>query len=174
MLTECNSIECQCQPPYKIVDGKCILADCSKGEKCPAGAECIKISGGVSYCACPKGYGTKPDGSCEDINECTEGRQVCGYGAECINQPGSYQCICPHGYGGDPYNGLCSPAQKRCTNDNECGTNEKCVQPGECICPPPYYTDPYDGNLCKSMCNLLLELCFAMKLSINFVSINNS
>lgn len=58
--------------------------------------------------------------------------------------------MCPHGYGGDPYNGLCSPAQKRCTNDNECKANEKCVQPGECVCPPPFYTDPLDGNLCKS------------------------
>lgn len=78
------------------------------------------------------------------------GHQVCGYGAECINIPGAHQCVCPHGYGGDPYNGLCSPAQKRCTNDNECKANEKCVQPGECVCPPPFYTDPLDGNLCKS------------------------
>jgi len=64
-FTECNSIECQCQPPYKIVNGKCMLAGCSKGEKCPSGAECITIAGGVSYCACPKGYTTKSDGSCE-------------------------------------------------------------------------------------------------------------
>lgn len=67
-----------------------------------------------------------------------------------MNLPGSHQCVCPHGYGGDPYNGLCSPAQKRCTSDNECKANEKCVQPGECVCPPPFYTDPLDGNLCKS------------------------
>lgn len=64
-ITECNSLECQCQPPYKIVNGKCMLAGCSKGEKCPSGAECITIAGGVSYCACPKGYTTKVDGSCE-------------------------------------------------------------------------------------------------------------
>lgn len=42
-----------------------MLAGCSKGEKCPSGAECITIAGGVSYCACPKGYTTKSDGSCE-------------------------------------------------------------------------------------------------------------
>ncbi|XP_014478673.1 PREDICTED: fibrillin-1-like [Dinoponera quadriceps] len=153
LCEECNSIECQCQPPYKIVNGKCMLAGCSKGEKCPSGAECITIAGGVSYCACPKGYTTKSDGSCEDINECTVGHQVCGYGAECINLPGAHQCVCPHGYGGDPYNGLCSPAQKRCTNDNECKANEKCVQPGECVCPPPFYTDPLEGNLCKNPCD---------------------
>lgn len=55
---ECNTPECKCQPPYKLVDGNCILSGCSKGEKCPAGAECITISGGVSYCACPKGTET--------------------------------------------------------------------------------------------------------------------
>lgn len=44
-----------------------MLAGCSKGEKCPSGAECITIAGGVSYCACPKGYTTKSDGSCEGI-----------------------------------------------------------------------------------------------------------
>lgn len=153
LCEECNSIECQCQPPYKIVNDKCMLAGCSGGEPCPKGAECITIAGGVSYCACPKGYSTQPDGSCEDINECTEGRQVCGYGAECINRPGSYECVCPHGYGGDPYNGLCSPAQKRCTSDNECKANEKCVQPGECVCPPPFYTDALDGNHCKNPCD---------------------
>jgi hypothetical protein len=42
-----------------------VLAGCSKGEPCPAGAECITIAGGVSYCACPKGYRIKNDGSCE-------------------------------------------------------------------------------------------------------------
>lgn len=151
---ECNSIECQCQPPYKIVNDRCMLAGCSKGETCPKGAECITIAGGVSYCACPKGYSTQPDGSCDDINECTDTHnQVCGYGAECINLPGTHQCVCPHGYEGDPYNGLCSLAQQRCTNDNECKANEKCVQPGECVCPPPFYTDALDGNHCKNPCD---------------------
>ena len=65
LCEECNSIECQCQPPYKIVNDKCMLSGCSKGEACPSGAECITIAGGVSYCACPKGYSTRSDGSCE-------------------------------------------------------------------------------------------------------------
>lgn len=134
------------------MDGNCVLSGCSKGETCPPGAECITISGGVSYCACPKGFRTQQDGSCVDVNECTENQQVCGYGAECVNKPGTYECHCPRGYGGDPYNGLCSPAQKRCISDNECAANEKCVQPGECVCPPPFFTDPLDDNKCKSPC----------------------
>lgn len=43
------------------------MAGCNKG-KCPAGAECMSIAGGVSYCACPKGYRPREDGSCYGIN----------------------------------------------------------------------------------------------------------
>lgn len=68
-LSECSTLECQCQAPYQIVNGNCVLAGCSKGEPCPAGAECITIAGGVSYCACPKGYRIKHDGSCEGENQ---------------------------------------------------------------------------------------------------------
>ncbi|KAJ8936985.1 hypothetical protein NQ314_012067 [Rhamnusium bicolor] len=149
---ECNSPDCRCQPPYKLNDGNCVLASCEPDGTCPSGAECITITGGVSYCACPKGFRALPDGSCVDINECMEQQQVCGYGAECTNRPGSYECNCPLGYSGDPYNGLCSPAQKKCINDKECSQNERCVQPGECVCPPPFFTDPQDDNKCKSPC----------------------
>lgn len=152
LCDECNSAECQCQAPYKLVGGNCIIAGCSDGEKCPKGAECISIAGGVSYCACPKGYRTQSDGTCTDIDECSEGYQVCGYGAECENTPGAHKCYCPKGYSGDPYHGHCAPAQRRCAADKECSTNEKCVQPGECVCPPPYWTDVNDNNKCKSPC----------------------
>lgn len=149
---ECTSAECQCKAPYKFVGGNCILAGCQDGGKCPKGAECISIAGGVSYCACPKGYRTQSDGSCIDVNECLENQHFCAFGAECINRPGSYECICPPGYDGDAYHGQCSAPQRRCAADKECGTNEKCVQPGECICPPPFFLDTSDGNKCKNPC----------------------
>lgn len=149
---ECNSPECQCQAPYKLVGGNCILAGCSEGEKCPKGAECISITGGVSYCACPKGFRTEADGSCYDIDECGENQNACGYGALCMNTPGSFECSCPHGQSGDPYRGPCVPAQIKCSSDGDCSSNEKCVQPGDCICSPPYFLDPVDGNKCKSPC----------------------
>ena len=148
---ECNSLECQCQAPYKLVDGNCVLSGCDKG-KCPPGAECISITGGVSYCACPKGYRTLSDGTCEDINECSENRQACGYGAICKNTLGKYECKCPDGYAVDAYRGICSIAPKHCSGDRDCGTNEKCVQPGECVCPPPFFMDSNDNNKCKSPC----------------------
>lgn len=75
--------------------------------------------------------------------------QVCGYGAECINEYGSFKCKCPDGYSGDPQV-ICSPVHIVCISDSDCPTNEKCVQPGECVCPPPYFTDSKDSNKCKS------------------------
>lgn len=149
---ECNSIECQCQPPYQLVGSNCILAGCKDGSSCPPGAECITITGGVSYCACPKGYRTQNDGSCVDIDECAENTHTCGYDAICINTAGGYKCECPKGYSGNPYLGMCSVALRRCASNKECGANEKCVQPGECVCPPPFFVDPADGNICKSPC----------------------
>lgn len=85
---QCDSPECRCQPPYTLVGKNCILAGCSDKQKCPPGAECISITGGVSYCACPKGFRTQPDGSCVDIDECHENSQSCGYDAMCQNTVG--------------------------------------------------------------------------------------
>lgn len=79
---------------------------------------------------------------------------MCGYGALCVNRPGSHECVCPRGYTGDPYNSVCSPNRVKCVNDGDCSPNEKCVQPGECVCPPPFFTDPLDGNKCKSTSNI--------------------
>ncbi|SPP80067.1 blast:Fibrillin-1, partial [Drosophila guanche] len=154
MCEICSTPECQCQAPYKLLGNACVLAGCSSGgQACPSGAECISIAGGVSYCACPKGYQTQPDGTCTDVNECEErGTQLCAFGAQCVNQAGGYTCHCPDGYLGDAYNGLCAPAQRKCAADKECASNEKCIQPGECVCPPPYFLDPQDNNKCKSPC----------------------
>ncbi|KAK3931322.1 Fibrillin-1, partial [Frankliniella fusca] len=149
---ECSSLECQCQPPYQIVDGNCLLSGCEADGLCPGGAECVTIAGGVSYCACPHGYRPDGNGVCQDINECLENKHMCSYGAECVNQPGAHQCVCPLGTSGDPYHGVCSPNQVRCVADTDCLANEKCVQPGECVCPPPFFTDALDANKCKSPC----------------------
>ncbi|XP_038215243.1 fibrillin-1-like [Zerene cesonia] len=148
----CTDISCQCQPPYNIVNGNCVLSGCTKDKKCGKGAECIIISETVSYCACPAGFVQTAAGACEDINECTLDQPACGFGAECVNTVGSFTCKCPPGYGTDPVSGHCSLNQKRCISDSDCFANEKCVQPGNCVCPPPFYLDITDGQKCKSPC----------------------
>lgn len=85
-----------------------------------------------------------------DVDECEERIHSCGYGAECVNKPGSHECSCPVGHTGDPHHG-CSRSQQKCIKDSDCSLNENCIQPGVCVCPVPYYTDVLDNNLCKSM-----------------------
>lgn len=156
LFLECTTLECRCQPPYRIVGDQCLLANCSLGNRCPPSAECVTIQGGVSYCACPKGFTTLSDGSCQDINECSQrkpdGSLPCGVNANCFNSIGSYECICPPGTSGDPFVIGCAVDKVQCSRDGDCGENEKCVQPGKCICPPPYYIDNQDFNKCKSPC----------------------
>ncbi|XP_047739052.1 fibrillin-1 [Hyalella azteca] len=154
---QCDTLECKCQPPYRIIEGNCVLADCSKGNKCPAGAECVTIQGGVSYCACPTGFIMQADNTCKDIDECSlvspAEKPPCAIGAECTNRVGTFECNCPLGTSGDPYFGGCSMNKIQCTKDSDCGTNEKCIQPGKCVCPPPFFVDNLDRNLCKNPCS---------------------
>ncbi|KAI5719789.1 hypothetical protein M8J76_014878 [Diaphorina citri] len=151
LCEECNTLECQCRPPYQIASGECTLATCGTQGQCPGGAECVNIAGGVSYCACPKGFRPKEDGYCEDVDECAESRHLCGPGAVCINHPGSYTCQCPPNSSGDPLLG-CTHARVQCSRDADCdGPYERCVR-AACVCPAPYYADVNDGHKCKSPC----------------------
>ena len=70
LLLVANSIffsggSCTCQPPYVLVGDQCQLAGCKNNGDCKSGkATCVKITGGVSYCACPPGYQTSESGEC--------------------------------------------------------------------------------------------------------------
>ena len=151
---KCAAGSCSCQPPYQLVGDECRLAGCSTDKDCSANAQCVKIAGGVSYCACPPGYRPGADGGCEDVNECTESLlRPCGLGALCENKPGSFSCTCPPGSTGDAYNSVCTAVRTKCTSDNQCRENEKCLTSGECVCSPPFFTDSRDGNRCKSPCD---------------------
>eukprot|EP00095_Tigriopus_kingsejongensis_P012598 maker-scaffold642_size120736-snap-gene-0.27 protein:Tk12598 transcript:maker-scaffold642_size120736-snap-gene-0.27-mRNA-1 annotation:"GH13743" len=147
----CSGSSCSCLPPYQDIEGRCQLADCSN---CEAPAKCVQITGGISYCACPRGYEMNPrTKNCEDIDECQAiGHTPCGSGADCLNNPGSFSCSCPPGQGGDPFQGSCLPLRSACSSNSQCRENEECLQ-GKCICSPPFFVDTLDGNHCKSPCH---------------------
>ena len=147
----CQNSDCGCVLPFQYRDGKCHLASCSSNRDCKTPAKCVKITGGVSYCACPSGYSSNPDGSCQDINEC-EDVTICGQNAICQNTPGSHRCLCPKGMTGNAYGGVCSALQSTCTANHHCQDNEQC-QNGICVCSPPFFVDNLDGNRCKSPCS---------------------
>ena len=152
---KCTGSSCGCQPPYVQVGNQCQLAGCASDADCASQkASCVKITGGVSYCACPPGFQPGPDNVCTDVNECTNGLgSPCGRGATCTNTEGSFQCACPSGTSGDAHNGICQPLRLRCTTNSQCRANEKCMPTGECVCLPPFFTDVQDGNRCRSPCD---------------------
>lgn len=57
---------------------------------------------GTYACECPAGFIAMPDGSCQDINECTQAgnQNICPNPSrqDCLNTIGSYQCVCKQGY----------------------------------------------------------------------------
>ncbi|KAM8977446.1 growth arrest-specific protein 6 [Pelodytes ibericus] len=108
--------------------------------------ECAVINGGCSHycinkrgthhCSCPSGYKLHANNkTCEDINECTESKGICG-SAECTNLPNTYACLCGEGYKYDP-------STKICQDIDECGEG-RCEQ--TCVNSPGGYSCHCDGR----------------------------
>ena len=84
---------------------------------CPAG---FIVSDDLTECVCPRGR-VDIDGTCADINECTNNTHLCGENSVCVNwPPGSYRCNCASGYD------LESPDGFQCADVDECaaGTDD--------------------------------------------------
>ncbi|GJQ88324.1 hypothetical protein Trydic_g3801 [Trypoxylus dichotomus] len=103
--------------PVPLIDiNECVLRPgiCGEGtcEDTPSAYECH----------CNPGYRNGPSKSCEDINECKEGKCVNG---RCTNKPGSFECVCPPGFD-------VSPDGTMCTDKDECSQIGMCTN-GVCI-----------------------------------------
>ncbi|XP_036408642.1 adhesion G protein-coupled receptor E2 [Megalops cyprinoides] len=87
----------------RLSNTKCTDIDECTAPVCGHHAACFNTNGSY-YCQCDPGFRTKSRKVnftleiCEDINECTEDRELCGPGAECKNTLGSYFCTCPTGF----------------------------------------------------------------------------
>ena len=97
---------CGCESPYIREGDYCIMMsrNCSSSVFCPENQECVSTGSGTGFCICPKGFTLDAAGQCRDINECSEmgsDFDLCGINSECINTPGSYQCICSDGFTGN-------------------------------------------------------------------------
>ncbi len=98
-----GSFSCACKPYFQ-----------GDGKTCSDINECLANNGG---CGAPTAYscvnnvGAAP--TCVDVNECSAGTAICDAAANCVNTPGSYQCVCKAGYSGDG---------KSCTDINECAS----------------------------------------------------
>ena len=85
--TYCNEyFVLECEEPY-------FGENCSRICTCGQGMDrCDSVTG----CVCRQGWGGF---NCtDDINECAENQDVCGFLKNCKNLEGSYQCDCKEGY----------------------------------------------------------------------------
>jgi len=123
---------------------------------CDPTAECVNLPGSFE-CRCPDGFDTSRDGSCVDIDECTDSRypENGGCSHTCNNRPGSYFCSCPPGEGfslkSDKKRCTCKPGftlvparsrdeEDQCQDEDECkGWFSPCSRKATCTNTPGSY-----------------------------------
>ncbi|XP_056323717.1 fibulin-2 isoform X1 [Danio aesculapii] len=87
---------------------------------------------GLAQCSCYPGFSLKFDGhTCEDVNECLNGRHNCSLDEMCKNHEGSYQCerlneMCHEGFIHN-HNRDCVDVNECVTNTHTCRADERCV-----------------------------------------------
>ncbi|MEJ1276576.1 hypothetical protein NN561_007482 [Cricetulus griseus] len=91
---------------------------------------------GSFRCECPTGFSYNDLLLvCEDIDECSNGDNLCQRNADCINSPGSYRCECAAGFKLSP-NGACVDRNECLEIPNVC-SHGLCVDlqgSYQCIC----------------------------------------
>nr|CAB3249251.1 Gla4 gamma-carboxyglutamic acid protein 4 [Phallusia mammillata] len=90
-----GSFLCLCGPGLTGDFPNCVDVDECLHDNHMCSQTCRNTMGSYE-CTCNPGYNLMPDGSCEDINECTTtGDPPCAQG--CDNLVGSFKCSCPTG-----------------------------------------------------------------------------
>ncbi|KAI2804698.1 hypothetical protein BLOT_003686 [Blomia tropicalis] len=135
---KCLGDYCGCPKHLQQHSAFCIaeLVNCSSTQPCPLNQECVATNGNLNYgmCTCPRGFALSIDGSCKDIDECEQNRNICSVGATCTNLVGSFKCSCP--FGGDPYGEGClgDYVREGCLHDSDCELDKACID-SKCINP---------------------------------------
>ncbi|XP_030643078.1 epidermal growth factor-like protein 6 [Chanos chanos] len=124
-----GSYICYCLNGYTLMpDGSCANSRTCALAHCQYGCEEVQ---GEIRCLCPSaGLQLGSDErTCEDIDECVTGKNLCPYNRQCVNTFGSYFCKCQSGYDLKYVDG-----KYDCVDINECIANtHKCSHHAECI-----------------------------------------
>ncbi|MBN3297137.1 NPNT protein, partial [Amia calva] len=94
-----GSYRCYCDSAYLLnADGKsCYKASMCLDTRCQFG--CQVLEEGREWCLCPPGLSLAPDNrTCEDIDECQQGMDICTQSRTCRNTFGSFVCVCKDGF----------------------------------------------------------------------------
>uniref|UniRef100_A0A8C8BLB0 Fibrillin-2 n=1 Tax=Otus sunia TaxID=257818 RepID=A0A8C8BLB0_9STRI len=121
---------------FDIHTGKAVdIDECKEIPGICSNGVCINQIGSFR-CECPTGFSYNDLLLvCEDIDECSNGDNLCQRNADCINSPGSYRCECAAGFKLSP-NGACVDRNECLEIPNVC-SHGLCVdmQGGyQCIC----------------------------------------
>ncbi|XP_054842527.1 fibrillin-2 [Eublepharis macularius] len=111
---------------FDIHTGKAVdIDECKEIPGICANGVCINQIGSFR-CECPTGFSYNDLLLvCEDIDECSNGDNLCQRNADCINSPGSYRCECAAGFKLSP-NGAC-------IDRNECQEIPNVCSHGTCV-----------------------------------------
>uniref|UniRef100_A0A671F3N9 Adhesion G protein-coupled receptor E1 n=1 Tax=Rhinolophus ferrumequinum TaxID=59479 RepID=A0A671F3N9_RHIFE len=148
-----GSYSCQCQNGLIMHNASCEDVDeCANPRACPENATCHNSLGSYS-CVCSPGFESStgnisfhvPEGTCEDVDECSRNSTLCGPSSVCTNIPGEYSCSCLPGFFSSDLWTPKQPEAFKCTDVDECldmcPLNAKCINtPGSyfCTCQPGY------------------------------------
>ncbi|XP_054253822.1 fibrillin-2 isoform X1 [Indicator indicator] len=121
---------------FDIHTGEAVdIDECKEIPGICANGVCINQIGSFR-CECPTGFNYNDLLLvCEDIDECSNGDNLCQRNADCINSPGSYRCECAAGYKLSP-NGACIDRNECLEIPNVCSRGLCVDMQGsyQCIC----------------------------------------
>ncbi|XP_064597770.1 mucin-like protein, partial [Liolophura sinensis] len=161
---ECSNSDggfsCRCRSGYKLLSDKFTCEKCDGlhwGDNCASECNCTENAercDNLKGCVCKPGWqGADCD---EDVNECDD--KQCKLLEECVNLPGSYECVCLDGY---------KPVAGDCKDIDECASDllHTCVYDcvnvaGHFLCKcPAGYTG--NGTTCEDIdeCTELVPDC---------------
>ncbi|XP_043926717.1 mucin-4-like [Protopterus annectens] len=104
---------------------------------CDANLGSCRDTNGSFICDCKSGYRIKADGrTCENINECTEGKYYCPLNSTCFDTDGNYSCLCDTGFTGNSCEDI-----DECTVASICQGNRYCLNTigsYKCLCSPGF------------------------------------
>nr|XP_006626990.1 PREDICTED: fibrillin-2 [Lepisosteus oculatus] len=137
---------------FDIETGKAVdIDECREIPGICANGVCINQIGSFR-CECPTGFSYNDLLLiCEDIDECSNGDNLCQRHADCINSPGSYRCECSDGFRLSP-NGACIDRNECLEIPNVCSHGECRDLLGgyQCVCHNGFKATP-DRKMCMDV-----------------------